>query len=155
MVELLVSVLVLTIGCLAALSLQARAINADNQAQQVTIAAFLAESQAEKLRTVAFNTVYLEEDAVGKKLTREGEDCPAGSDKICYLRKIWINKEPLDDQGFEAATPKKIEPTPTPGSLVVTVAVWWPANADPKKVQPRVIYDTIISTLDLENNKAL
>jgi type IV pilus modification protein PilV len=141
LVELLVSVVLLTIGCLAALSLQATAMTQGNKAHQVTIAAFLAESHAEKLRTMAFNAVDQAENKVPTNVTRAGEACsgpnapsplPAdcSAEKKCFLRTTAINKGP------------------TPSSLVATVTVEWPADTKKQKLT----YDTIITTLDLENS---
>jgi Tfp pilus assembly protein PilV len=138
LVELLVSMILLAIGCLAALNLQATTMTQGNRSHQLTIASFLAESHAETLRTLAFNAVDQSENTTPTKVTQAGEVCsgatpPAdcSSDAKCYWRTTTI-------------TPK----SPTPSSLEVAVQVEWPADTKRQKVT----YSTVISTLDLENS---
>lgn len=108
LVEVLIAIVLVGIGCMAAIALQASAMKGGYQADQLTVASFLAESQIEALKaTPQFNNI-----AVGiystEYLTREGTRCTAGASRCSYTR-----------------TTKVTDRKPTSRSRWVAVEVSW------------------------------
>lgn len=74
LIEVLVTVMVIAIGCLAVIQLQATAMRGGSQADQLTVASFLIESEIERLRSLEFAAVPAE--AGTKCLNRTGVVIP-------------------------------------------------------------------------------
>ena len=72
LVELLVTVLVLTIGCLAAIQMQAASLKGTNLADNLTSATFLAEAEMERLKSLDASEMAIEAEA--GTVTRTGLD---------------------------------------------------------------------------------
>ncbi len=60
LIEVLVAVIVIGIGCLGASMLQSAAMRSNSQADHVTVASFLAESELERLRSLNFANIQQE-----------------------------------------------------------------------------------------------
>ena len=124
LIEVLAAVAIFGIGCMAVMSMQIMSMNSGQRATNLTIASFLAESQMEWLRSLAFNAVQ----AVSQnpeRLARDGEACPASApDNTCFTRTTTINLG-----------------TPTSRSYQIWVEVKWKGLDGERKV----IYDTVIS----------
>lgn len=119
--EVLVSMLVLTAGCMAVINMQATGMNAGNQAGSLAVASFLAESQAEWLQTMEIGRV--ESASSGPdNLAWDGSPCEAG-DK-CFTRTV-----------------KTVCFTPTTRSCEASVIIEWNAADGNHKL----VYDTVIS----------
>jgi type IV pilus modification protein PilV len=86
LVEILVSLMVLAVGCLGAISLQISAMKGGAQADQMTVAYFIAESQLELLRSKSFNDVpsFLSDLKQPEILWRDGQKLH--EDKECTTR---------------------------------------------------------------------
>jgi type IV pilus modification protein PilV len=91
LVEVLVSVVVLTIGLVASLYIQVLTIKNGAQADNLTVASLLAESEIERLRAVPeFNNVPAAVNTGLEHLTREGESCAAGSARCVFTRQTTL-----------------------------------------------------------------
>jgi len=87
LIEVLVTTVVIAIGCLGALHLQSLSMQSGSMADQSTVAAFLAESRLEALRAVPFTDL-----TAGKTTTvctREGACCEKTGSSAC----VGINPE--------------------------------------------------------------
>lgn len=126
--EVLVSMLVLAVGCMAVISMQASGMNAGDRAASMSVASFLAEAQIERLQTKPIEEVKSvppDEKGLIEKLTKDGSPCPANAQAdSCFTR-----------------TTKTVCFTPTTRSCEVSVQVDWQA-ADG---QHSVVYDTVVS----------
>jgi len=87
LVEILASLVILAIGCLAALAMQSYAFGGGAQAHGLTVAAFLAESEVERLLSLRRGEL-LDADFVPARvrLNSDGSNCPDGS--ACYTRTV-------------------------------------------------------------------
>lgn len=122
--ELLVSMLVLAVGCMAVISMQASGMNAGDRAGNLSVATFLAESQAEWIQTMALDKIQFLSKAP-EKLTWDGSACPSSaSDNQCFTR-----------------TTNTACFTPTTRSCEVSITVAW-QGADGKH---SLVYDTVVS----------
>lgn len=120
--EVLVSVLVLTAGCMVVISMQATGMNSGDRAGTLAVATFLAESQAEWLQTIELNEVQFVSDSP-ESLAWDGSTCLPG-DGRCFTRTV-----------------KTVCFTPTTRSCEVSIKVEWQA-ADGKH---NLVYDTVVS----------
>ncbi|MDR1487051.1 MAG: prepilin-type N-terminal cleavage/methylation domain-containing protein [Deltaproteobacteria bacterium] len=109
LIEVLVSVAILAFGLMSALFLQISSIKYGSQADHLTVASMLAESEIERLKTYTqFNEIP---DAVSTSLeylTREGEVCALGDSRCVYTRETTL------EQGF-----------PTTRSHSIVVKIFW------------------------------
>ncbi|MDR3037713.1 MAG: prepilin-type N-terminal cleavage/methylation domain-containing protein [Candidatus Adiutrix sp.] len=85
LIEVLVTLLVITLGCLGALRLQITALRGNAQADGLTVAGFLAESEIERLKALPFEGLAVEVRAhsgapVTRSLNRQGQACSAPRD---------------------------------------------------------------------------
>jgi prepilin-type N-terminal cleavage/methylation domain-containing protein len=96
LVEILISVVILSIGLMSALFLQLLTIKHGSQADHLTVASMLAESEIERLKSfVNFNEIPDEVNAGLEYLTREGEPCTLGADRCVYTRQTTLtSREP-------------------------------------------------------------
>lgn len=81
LMELLVTVMVLTIGCLVALRMQTSSIKVATLADNITAATFMAESEMERLKTLSAAEISAEGEhgpVVEKGLDRLGAPCLPG-----------------------------------------------------------------------------
>jgi type IV pilus modification protein PilV len=122
LVEILVSLMVLAVGCLGALSLQASAMQGGSRADRLTVASFLAESQIELLRSMDFNAVPVSISSKPEYLGRDSKRCKAVVIEKCYIR-----------------TTSLILKQPTTRSHQITVSV------TPPEANNALVYHTIIS----------
>jgi type II secretory pathway pseudopilin PulG len=122
--ELLVSILVLTVGCMTVISMQISGMSAGARANNLAVATFLAEAQAEWLQTMEVNKV----SSVSKepeKLARDASPCDENAAPgLCFTR-----------------TTKTACYTPTTRSCEVAIVVEWQGTDGPQ----RLIYDTVVS----------
>ena len=124
LVEILVSLVVLAIGSLAALSMQTSTMENGSQAYQMTTAAFLAESEIEHLQSLTCQQVA-STAAAPINLTQDGQACPAdGSRGPCFIRTV------------------RVAPSyPTSLSVGVSVEVRAPGPGPARSL----VYDTILT----------
>ena len=82
LIEVIVTVLIISIGCLAALMLQSSSLRSNNLSDHMTVATFLAESELERLKSLPFTDLTKEINDKGptvtKTLNRKSEACPSG-----------------------------------------------------------------------------
>lgn len=119
--EVLVSMLVLTAGCMAVISMQASGMNAGDRAGSLAVASFLAESQAEWLQTMDLNKVQFSSSGP-EALAWDGSPCETG--ERCFNRTV-----------------KTVCYTPTKRSCEVSITVEWKAASGNHKL----VYDTVVS----------
>lgn len=122
--ELLVSILVLTVGCMAVISMQASGMSAGDRANSLAVATLLAEAQAEWIQTQAINRVSgIKKTA--EKLSWDGSPCDeATGGTLCFTR-----------------TTNTACFTPTTRSCEVAIVVEWQATDGAHSL----IYDTVVS----------
>jgi type IV pilus modification protein PilV len=85
-VEVIVTVLIISIGCLAALMMQSSSIKGNNLADSQTVATFLAESEMERLRSMTFEELTNEINkgaTVTKHLNRTSASCTPSVPDSC------------------------------------------------------------------------
>ena len=127
LMEILISLVVLAIGCLAAITMQTSTMGGAAQAFNLTEATFLVESEIERLKSTAFGRVAATSPAP-VSLTRDGQDCPAdGSKGPCYILTTRVESR-----------------TPTSQSLWISIEVGFP-GLDPDQ---KLVYDTLLFYLD-------
>jgi Tfp pilus assembly protein PilV len=88
LVELLVTIVVLAFGCLAAVKMQGDALRGGALADHLTVAALLAESEMERLKSLTRSQLDAEVAAGDKEepqLNRLGEACPDPPDCPGYI----------------------------------------------------------------------
>ena len=122
LVELLVAMVLLAIGVLAALNMQASAMTNGKVANNLAIGSFLAESKIEILQAMEFNEIaFVPEDP--ELLTMDGESCTAGSPGCDFVRTTTV-----------------VSSAPTSRSFEVSVEVSWAGAKN-----NAVVYDAVIS----------
>jgi prepilin-type N-terminal cleavage/methylation domain-containing protein len=129
LMEILVSVAVLAIGCLAAISMQTKTMSGGAQAYDLTVASFLAESEIERLKSLARGRAKDPYDDAGSnpaRLTPKGWPCDDDNTGPCYIRETEFH-----------------DGTPTSMNLWVRVRVW------PEKHPSKVLtHDALIFFLE-------
>jgi Tfp pilus assembly protein PilV len=121
LVEILISICVLTFGCLAVIHMHTTTLKGSNYSDNLTAAVFLAESEMERLK--ALNSSDLKDlvddgELTHNNLNRLGETCP-NSNCSNYPFKRVVNFYPN---------------TPTSFSKHVEIDVTWRDNSGPHKV---------------------
>jgi prepilin-type N-terminal cleavage/methylation domain-containing protein len=130
LLEILVSLVVLAIGCLAAISMQTSTMEGGALAYHMTVASFLAESEIERLQSLTRGRARVE-PATPANLTRDGSACPAdGSRGPCYTRTTTV-----------------LPGAPTSQNLWVSIRVDFPGQSSNSK-RGSLVYDTLIFYLD-------
>ena len=134
LVEILVSVLIITLGLCSAIYLQTMSIKQGTRADNLTVASLLAEYEIERLKTFTnYNEIPEAIAASEERLTREGEAC--GSDSsMCFIRTTTLASK-----------------TPTNRSHTVTVTVTWSNATGPEKV----VYEAILTDINLGNSGSI
>jgi len=142
LVEVLVAVVIIAIGCMAAVRMQSSAMRGGYQADTLTAATFLAESKLESMRALGFegliNASGDDDESEGTGLTREGErlrECKWGQGCNFYRRTVVTAN------------------VPTTRSHMVTVQMWWrdstSRGCDPslglERCPPRLVLDTAVT----------
>ncbi|MDR2300523.1 MAG: hypothetical protein LBF38_00515 [Deltaproteobacteria bacterium] len=92
LVEILISVCILTLGCLAAIQMKASTLKSANMADNITAATFLAEAELERLKSLLYEELLVESDAgttLVNKLNRLGQTC---TDDACDASHIFSRK---------------------------------------------------------------
>jgi prepilin-type N-terminal cleavage/methylation domain-containing protein len=131
LIELLVSVVILAMGLAISLYLQIVSIKSGTQADNMTVASLLAESEIERLRAYPeFNQVP---DGVipVEHLTREGEGCAPGEERCLFTR-----------------TTNLTSMTPTTRSHTVKVTINWNDSLGPRNLS----YDAVLTDYNLGNS---
>ncbi|MDR1921429.1 MAG: prepilin-type N-terminal cleavage/methylation domain-containing protein [Candidatus Adiutrix sp.] len=126
LVEILAAIVIIVLGCLGALSLQASAITGGAQANDLAVTSFLAESQSEWLRNKDFNSLEFIDDAP-VKLTGAGEVCVEGVTPEAECRYTM--------------TTTVIPQYPTSRSAEVSIKLQWQGQGGTHEL----VYDTVIS----------
>ena len=133
LVEILVSVIIISLGLVSAIYLQTMSIKQGSKADYMTVASLLAESEIERLRTfVGFNEIPDAVVAGVENLTREGLPCGADTG-ACFARVTELT-----------------EKTPTKRSHTVKVTVSWKGAAGADSV----VYEAILTDINLGNTGA-
>jgi type IV pilus modification protein PilV len=89
LLEVIVTVLIISIGCLAVLSMQTGALKGNKLADNMTVATFLAESEVERIKTLTFPDITAEVNksapshVVQKFFNRKSELCPGDAAAAC------------------------------------------------------------------------
>ena len=92
LLEILVSVVILAIGCLVVISMQTSTMEGGARAHSLTTASFLAESEVERFKALSRGELLaLSSDPVF--LTREGRRCTPPSRDTCYERSFIITED--------------------------------------------------------------
>lgn len=151
LIEVLVAVVVVALGCLATLAFHSSAIHSGSQADTLTVASFLGESQIELLRDVEFNAL---QTAVGAASSSTAcfsgtvDACSAndafGDCTVCYTECLNRAGEACaspDGRGCFKRTTGLIAGMPTTRSHTVRVAVEWRGPTG----DHQVLYDSMIS----------
>jgi type IV pilus modification protein PilV len=136
LIEVIVTVLIVSIGCLAVLLMQSSSLKSNSYSDHMTVGTFLAESEVERLQAMKFDD--LEAEVAGltnnretKYFNRKSELCPHTSATACkdypYTMKVVF-------------FPK----TPTTYSYQAEIEVDWQDNTGPN----RVFYSTIFTDLE-------
>jgi prepilin-type N-terminal cleavage/methylation domain-containing protein len=113
LVEVIVCVFLITIGCLTAGFLQIASLKSKITAENVTIATFLAQSEMERLKTLSHNELSRLNDYENDNINRLGAPCGSG---------------PCRGQSFKRKV-KFYEGTPTPMSYHVEIDIAWRDSA--------------------------
>jgi prepilin-type N-terminal cleavage/methylation domain-containing protein len=82
LVELLITIAVISFGCLAAIQLQLASLRGTATADHMTVATFLAESEMERLKSLTWVELTEESDEGAKvesNLDRNGLSCPSST----------------------------------------------------------------------------
>ncbi|MDR1656110.1 MAG: prepilin-type N-terminal cleavage/methylation domain-containing protein [Deltaproteobacteria bacterium] len=130
LVELLVTVVVLTIGCLAAIRLQATSLKSSNLADHIMVATFLAEGEMERLKALTFPQLTVEAakgQMVEAGLNRLGQPCRA---ELCSGHIF-------------TRTVNYYQAIPTSLSYQVEIIIDWTDNTGPQ----RVLHSAAITSL--------
>ncbi|UQZ88191.1 hypothetical protein C4J81_02775 [Deltaproteobacteria bacterium Smac51] len=154
LIEVLVAVVVIALGCLAVLAFHASAVRSGSQADSLTAASFLAESQAELLRSLEFDSIeisaqQMENDPVC--FSGSNDPCSSGKFNACYnecLTREGVECTGDNRDGCFKRTTALISGTPTSRSHTVTVTVQWRGPAKDHSM----VYDSIISALGFGGN---
>ena len=91
LVEVLVTTLVIAVGCLGVLHMQSLSMQSGSKADQETVAAFLAESRLEALRAAPFTD--LDAGKTTTLCTREGVCCDKSNASACVGRNPDTNAD--------------------------------------------------------------
>jgi prepilin-type N-terminal cleavage/methylation domain-containing protein len=134
LLEVLVTVAVLSLGCLAALQMQGYSLRGSTMADNMTAATFLAEAEMERLKSLSRSDLDQEADGgtrVTGDLDRLGEVCPPAP-AVC-------------DPGVHSftRTTRYFPETPTSLSHHVEVGVAWVDNSGGHEV----ILSAIVTSL--------
>jgi prepilin-type N-terminal cleavage/methylation domain-containing protein len=137
LLEIIITVLILSIGCMAALVMQSSALKGNNLSDNMTVATFLAESEIERLNSMTYEAVVKEvnDGAPGHKtvkyLNRKAEACPNSSLADCKAFPF------IMEIGYY---PRQ----PTTRSQHIEVAVDWQDNVG----KHAVLYSAIFSEIN-------
>jgi hypothetical protein len=80
--------LIISIGCLAALVMQSSALKGNNLSDNLTVATFLAESELERMKSLTYEELKAEADGavdykITKYLNRKSEKCTGTTAEAC------------------------------------------------------------------------
>jgi prepilin-type N-terminal cleavage/methylation domain-containing protein len=140
LVEILVTIAVITFGCLAALIMQSAALKGNTRSDHLTVATFLAESEIERLKSISFDDLTAEIDpgntlvstSSTKRMNRFMKECTGVELPACvnYPYTMTTNFYPR-------------YPTNSTHQAVVTVA--WNESIGPQSI----VYSTAVTDLAL------
>ncbi|MDR2404959.1 MAG: prepilin-type N-terminal cleavage/methylation domain-containing protein [Deltaproteobacteria bacterium] len=135
LLEVIVTVLIISIGCMAALMMQSSALKSNSISDNMTVGTFLAESEIERLKAMAHDDLKAEISSKGttvtKYLNRKSEVCPSSSAAGCqdYIYTMELNY---------------FLPQPTNYSVQAEIEVRWTDNTGKRSI----FYSTIFTDLD-------
>jgi prepilin-type N-terminal cleavage/methylation domain-containing protein len=90
LVEVLVTIVVIAFGCLAALLMQSNALRSNTMSDNMTVATFLAESEMERLKSLTFEEMTAEIGDRGPDATwwadRMNQVCPTTTPETCQAK---------------------------------------------------------------------
>ncbi|MDR1656333.1 MAG: prepilin-type N-terminal cleavage/methylation domain-containing protein [Deltaproteobacteria bacterium] len=134
LVEILVSVVILSIGLVATILLQVMSIKHGTHADNLTVASLLAESEIERLRTFTkFNEIPNAIEPL-VTMTREGEVCTIPSAACTFTMTTTL-------------TP--LQPTSRSHSIDITIS--WVGPVGPESIS----YEAILTDLNMGNMGAV
>ncbi|MDR2339195.1 MAG: prepilin-type N-terminal cleavage/methylation domain-containing protein [Deltaproteobacteria bacterium] len=138
LIEIIVTVLIISIGCLAALVMQSNALKSNTLSDSMTVGTFLAESEVERLQALSYSHLEAEVNSLSdKKVTkyfnRKSEPCPGTSAAACgdYPYIMQVNFFPQ---------------LPTSKSYQADIEVTWRDNVG----RNSVFYSAIFTDLDFK-----
>jgi prepilin-type N-terminal cleavage/methylation domain-containing protein len=133
LVEILVSVLIITIGLVSAIFLQILSVKNGTRADNMTVASLLAESEIERLKTyTSFNQIPSGVATGIEPLTRDGQVCDPDV-SACFFRTTML-----------------VSQQPTSRSHTVRVTVSWTGSMGADSVT----YEAILTDINLGNSGA-
>ncbi|MDR2367398.1 MAG: hypothetical protein LBF58_04695 [Deltaproteobacteria bacterium] len=91
LIEILISVCILSLGCLAAIQMKTTTIKSANMSDNITAATFLAEAEMERLKSLLYEELIAESEGgtvTTDKLNRLGQTC----DDTCDPGNIFSRK---------------------------------------------------------------
>lgn len=133
LIEVLVAMLVIVVGCLGALSLQVAAMRGTSQADYRTVATFLAESEIERLRSLPFG-----------QLCNEAEDYKS-SPLVEVLDAHGQSRPSTEADKYFTRTVRFYPGLPTTLSNQIEVEVAWTDVQGPH----RIFYSTAVTSFTL------
>jgi hypothetical protein len=92
LVEILITVCILTLGCLGAIQMKATTLKSANMSDNITAATFLAEAELERLKSLLYEELLVESEATTvttNNLNRLGQTC---TDDLCDSSYIFSRK---------------------------------------------------------------
>jgi type IV pilus assembly protein PilV len=132
LIEVLVTVVVIAVGCLAALWMQSVAMRGHAQSDHLTMAAVLAETELERLKSLTFQDLTAEAERAGGSVTRR-------------LNRLGREEEPTP----YTLTTRYLKEQPTKLSHQVEVSVGW---RDTQGVARTLRYTAVLTSFSLSPN---
>ncbi len=148
LIEVLVAVVVIALGCLAVLAFHSSAVRGGAQADSLTAASFLAESQVELLRSLDFGAVdaALSEMGAGTACLAGNAD-PCADFDVCHIECLTREGEPCQGGACFQRTTGLITQAPTSRTHTVSIAVEWRGPVR----RHRIVHESLISAYGVSN----
>jgi type IV pilus assembly protein PilV len=134
LIEVLVTVVVIAVGCLAVLWMQSAAMRGHAQSDNLTLATILAETEMERLKSLSFPDLTVEAEAAG----------PAGS-VTRQLNRLGRAEPPA----IYTLTTRYFTKQPTTLSHQVEVSVGW---RDTQGVRRNLRYTAVLTSFSLSSD---
>lgn len=127
LVEMMVTLVLLAIGCLAIMNLQIATMKQGAMANELTVASFLAETKIERFQALGLDFDSVPNEPLGPEyLTMDGAACTRGSPGCIYTR-----------------TSTLIPKFPTSRSYEISVTVEWAGQVGVNSAT----FDTVVSAI--------